>query len=137
MRFARFLNSPQQKTPESQGLLQKNVCKKLENGEPTGSAAGSSFRMHIKTKRALRFYGTPLFLREYYTSFSEFVKYFFKTFVHSLFTIHSKFFHSVLIPDSFLNFILQNAFEKEKLFQIVFLFDIFSVFLYYLNILFS
>ena len=78
MRFARFLNSPQQKTPESQGLLQKNVCKKLENGEPTGSAAGSSFRMHIKTKRALRFYGTPLSLREYYTSFSEFVKYFFQ-----------------------------------------------------------
>ena len=102
-------------------------------------------------KKALRINGTPLFLQETVYTFSSICQILFQIFfgisecakcsafvfqcVHILFMIHSKNFHSLIMPNSFFPFILPNVSEMSQNIFRYMLYTLFSQ--YFILILFE
>lgn len=96
------------KSPGKWGFLQKNVCKKLENGEQKGVPY---------TRNA--FVLTRNSIHVFHHLSNTFLRRFFFFCVHILFTIHSKNFHSVIMPNSFFSSILSDISEVVQLTSLI------------------
>lgn len=106
------------KSPGKWGFLLKNVCKKLENGEQKG--APYKRNAFVLTRNSIHIFQhlSNIFF-QIFSGISECAKCsaFVFRYVHILFMIHSKNFHSLIMPNSFFPFILQNVKNVAEIFH--------------------